>query len=164
MIFCFVCCLNQGLPALILHEIQLLKDAHHTEIEEEKISSSSLRSRLLGTLLTPPKVGQIEPAFDCYSSTEVKHPAVFSQRGEEQFFFLLHQDTSHLPPLPYVIGLTGGSGSGKSSIARQLEALGAVRVDCDKLGHEVYQPGTAAYHRVLEEFGSGEETINTGDM
>ncbi|XP_076616949.1 bifunctional coenzyme A synthase [Chaetodon auriga] len=119
---------ENGLPVLVLHEIQLLKDAHHTETEEEKISSSSLRSRLLGTLLTPPK------------------------------------DTSHLPPLPYVIGLTGGSGSGKSSIARQLEALGAARIDCDKLGHEVYQPGTVAYHRVLEEFGSDllkeDKTIN----
>lgn len=68
----------------------------------------------------------------------------------------LRQDTPHPPLLPYVIGLTGGSGSGKSSIAKQLEALGAVRIDCDKLGHEVYQPGQAAYHRVLEEFGSGE--------
>ncbi|XP_041818634.1 bifunctional coenzyme A synthase [Chelmon rostratus] len=120
--------IENGLPALVLHEIQLLKDAHHTETEEEKISSSSLRSRLLGTLLTPLK------------------------------------DTSHLPALPYVIGLTGGSGSGKSSIARHLEALGAVRIDCDKLGHEVYQPGTAAYHRVLEEFGSDllkeDKTIN----
>lgn len=120
--------IENGLPALILHEIQLLKDAHHTETEEEKISSSSLRSRLLGTLLTLPK------------------------------------DTAHLPPLPYVIGLTGGSGSGKSSIARQLEALGAVRIDCDNLGHEVYQPCTAAYHRVLEEFGSDllneDKTIN----
>lgn len=64
---------------------------------------------------------------------------------------------AHLPPLPYVIGLTGGSGSGKSSIARHLEALGAVRIDCDNLGHEVYWPGTAAYHRVLEEFGSGKD-------
>nr|XP_019938799.1 PREDICTED: bifunctional coenzyme A synthase [Paralichthys olivaceus] len=120
--------IENGLPALVLHEIQLLKDAHHTETEEEKISSSSLRSRLLGTLLTPPK------------------------------------DTSHLPPLPYVIGLTGGSGSGKSSIARRLEALGAVRIDCDKMGHAVYQPGAAAYHRVLEEFGSDilnkDQTIN----
>ncbi|KAK2820465.1 hypothetical protein Q5P01_023424 [Channa striata] len=120
--------IENGLSTLVLHEIQLLKDAHHTETEEEKISSSSLRSRLLGTLLTPP------------------------------------EDTSRLPPLPYVIGLTGGSGSGKSSIARQLEALGAVRIDCDKLGHEVYQPGTAAYRRVVEEFGSDilneDKTIN----
>lgn len=51
-----VCFVNQGLPPLVLHEIQLLKDAHRNEIEEEKISSSSLRSRLLGTLLNPPKV------------------------------------------------------------------------------------------------------------
>lgn len=39
-----------------------------------------------------------------------------------------------------------------------MEALGAVRIDCDKLGHEVYQPGAVAYHKVLEEFGSGVET------
>ncbi|KAJ0016067.1 hypothetical protein NQD34_014357 [Periophthalmus magnuspinnatus] len=120
--------IENGLPALVLHEIQLLKDAHHSEIEEEKISSSSFRTRLLGTLLTQPK------------------------------------DASHLPVLPYVIGLTGGSGSGKSSIAKRLEALGAVRIDCDKLGHEVYQPETAAYHRVLQEFGSDilneDKTIN----
>ncbi|CAL8282114.1 unnamed protein product [Merluccius merluccius] len=110
--------LENGLPGLVLHEIQLLKDAHHTETEEEKISSSSLRSRLLGTLLAPPK------------------------------------DTSHLPPLPYVIGLTGCSGSGKSSIASRLEALGAARIDCDRLGHRAYQAGSTAYHRVLQEFGS----------
>uniref|UniRef100_A0A1A8PQV5 Bifunctional coenzyme A synthase n=1 Tax=Nothobranchius rachovii TaxID=451742 RepID=A0A1A8PQV5_9TELE len=120
--------LENGLPALVLHEILLLKDIHRNEIEEEKISSSSLRSRLLGTLLRPPK------------------------------------DSSHLPPRPYVIGLTGGSGSGKSSIAKQLEALGAVWIDCDKLGHEVYQLGGDAYHRVLREFGSGilnkDKTIN----
>lgn len=60
-----------------------------------------------------------------------------------------------------MIGLTGGSGSGKSSIAKQLEALGAARIDCDKLGHEVYQPGAAAYDRVLEEFGSGGEALFT---
>lgn len=57
MSICFIVFfLNQGLPPLVLHEIQLLKDAHRDEIEEEKISSSSLRSRLLGTLLIPPKV------------------------------------------------------------------------------------------------------------
>lgn len=67
MMFCCLCILNQGLPALVLHEIQLLKDAHHTETEEEKISSSSLRSRLLGTLLTPPKVrlNSFDKAFYC---------------------------------------------------------------------------------------------------
>lgn len=56
-------CLNQGLSALVLHEIQLLKDSHHSETEEEKISSSSLRSRLLGTLLTPPTVSCVQNLF-----------------------------------------------------------------------------------------------------
>lgn len=64
LIFAFSASYNQGLPALTLHEIQLLKDAHHTETEEEKISSSSLRSRLLGTLLSPPKVGR---SYRCFS-------------------------------------------------------------------------------------------------
>jgi len=36
--------------------------------------------------------------------------------------------------LPYVIGLTGGTASGKSSICDRLERLGAVIIDCDKLG------------------------------
>lgn len=57
--FVFCTCLCQGLSALVLYEIQLLKDSHHSETEEEKISSSSLRSRLLGTLLSPPKVSHI---------------------------------------------------------------------------------------------------------
>lgn len=46
----------QGLPELVLYEVPLIKDAHHADIEEEKISSSSLRTRLLGTLLVPPTV------------------------------------------------------------------------------------------------------------
>lgn len=46
----------QGLAALELFEIQLIKDPEHGQNEEEKISSSSLRQRLLGTLLRPPRV------------------------------------------------------------------------------------------------------------
>ena len=69
---------------------------------------------------------------------------------------LLTQDMPHLPAVPYVIGLTGMSGSGKSSIARRMEALGAACIDSDQLGHETYRPGARAYHRVVEEFGTGE--------
>lgn len=78
--------------------------------------------------------------------------------------FRLRQDTVHLPLHPYVIGLTGGSGSGKSSIGRHMEALGAVRIDCDQLGHQVYQPCTVAYHKVLEEFGPGEAVVFPGRL
>ena len=38
--------------------------------------------------------------------------------------------------LPYIIGLTGGSASGKSKIASYLQDLGAGIVDCDGLGHK----------------------------
>lgn len=47
---------RQGLPELALYEILLMKDPDHSQNEEEKISSSSLRQRLLGTLLRPPRV------------------------------------------------------------------------------------------------------------
>ena len=39
-----------------------------------------------------------------------------------------------LPEAPYVIGLTGGIASGKSSVCKRLESMGAAIVDCDKLG------------------------------
>ena len=39
-----------------------------------------------------------------------------------------------LPSSPYVIGLTGGIASGKSSICKRLKNLGAETIDCDKLG------------------------------
>ncbi|CAH1789636.1 unnamed protein product [Owenia fusiformis] len=54
---------------------------------------------------------------------------------------------------PYIIGLTGGIATGKSSIAQRLEKLGAAIVDCDKLGHSAYTKGTEAFDSVVKEFG-----------
>ncbi|XP_002131624.2 bifunctional coenzyme A synthase [Ciona intestinalis] len=61
--------------------------------------------------------------------------------------------TSSHPPGAYVIGLTGGIASGKSSIAKRLQNLGAVVVDCDKLGHLAYSLGTKTFEKVVENFG-----------
>lgn len=52
-----------------------------------------------------------------------------------------------------VIGLTGGIGSGKSTVAGMLAELGATVIDADKVGHEVYAPGTDGFRRVVEAFG-----------
>jgi dephospho-CoA kinase len=52
-----------------------------------------------------------------------------------------------------VIGLTGGIGSGKSTVAGMLGALGAEVIDTDKVGHEVYRPGTDGFRQVTEAFG-----------
>lgn len=59
------------------------------------------------------------------------------------------------PGRPYVIGLTGGTASGKSSICRRLEKLGVAVVKCDQLGHQAYLPGTKAYHEIIQTFGEG---------
>lgn len=51
------------------------------------------------------------------------------------------------------IGLTGGIASGKSTVARYLAQLGAHVIDADRLGHQVYEPGTPGFDRVVEAFG-----------
>jgi dephospho-CoA kinase len=56
---------------------------------------------------------------------------------------------------PITIGLTGGIGSGKSTAARLLAEMGAPVIDADKVGHEIYQPGTPAYAELTEAFGEG---------
>ena len=52
-----------------------------------------------------------------------------------------------------LIGLTGGGGSGKSTVAAMLRDLGAVVVDADEATHAVYEPGTPGFDAVVQEFG-----------
>jgi len=52
-----------------------------------------------------------------------------------------------------VIGLTGGIGSGKSTVSRFLAELGAVIIDADKVGHEALKPGTELWREVVAAFG-----------
>ncbi len=54
---------------------------------------------------------------------------------------------------PYIIGLTGGLASGKSSIRKRLETLGAATIDCDQLGHRTYERDSDAYKRIVDVFG-----------
>ncbi|KAH8395261.1 hypothetical protein KR222_004782, partial [Zaprionus bogoriensis] len=59
-----------------------------------------------------------------------------------------------LPSRPYIIGLTGGIASGKSKMAERLGAMGAHVIDCDKVAHDVYEPGQACYKKIVEHFGN----------
>jgi dephospho-CoA kinase len=54
-----------------------------------------------------------------------------------------------------VIGLTGGIGSGKSTVSALLAAKGAVVVDADAIVREVQQPGTPVFAAMVERFGPG---------
>jgi dephospho-CoA kinase len=53
------------------------------------------------------------------------------------------------------IGLTGGIGSGKSTVARLLAEHGATVVDADVLAREVVEPGTPGLAAIAEAFGDG---------
>jgi dephospho-CoA kinase len=53
------------------------------------------------------------------------------------------------------VGLTGGIGSGKSTVAARLEELGALIVDADRIAREVVEPGTPGLAAIVEEFGPG---------
>lgn len=52
------------------------------------------------------------------------------------------------------VGLTGGIGSGKSSVAAVLGELGAVVTDADRLAREIVEPGMPALAAIRERFGA----------
>ena len=54
-----------------------------------------------------------------------------------------------------VIGLTGGIGVGKSTVATMLADLGATIVDCDELGRRVVEPDGPAFAPLVARFGDG---------
>ncbi|WP_346623202.1 dephospho-CoA kinase [Blastococcus montanus] len=53
------------------------------------------------------------------------------------------------------IGLTGGIGSGKSTVSKLLAERGAIIVDADRIAREVLEPGTPGLAGVVDAFGSG---------
>ncbi|MGH7760058.1 MAG: dephospho-CoA kinase [Candidatus Dormibacteraceae bacterium] len=53
-----------------------------------------------------------------------------------------------------LIGLTGGAGSGKSTVSAMLKDLGATVIDADEAAHAAYEPGSPGFESVVREFGS----------
>ena len=53
------------------------------------------------------------------------------------------------------LGLSGGIGSGKSTVSKMLSDLGAVVIDADVIAREVLLPGTPGYASAVAAFGSG---------
>jgi dephospho-CoA kinase len=67
---------------------------------------------------------------------------------------------THIP----VIGLTGGIGTGKSTVTHMLAALGAAVIDADQVGHQIYLPEMPAWQELVATFGdvilNPDRTIN----
>ena len=51
------------------------------------------------------------------------------------------------------VGLTGGLGSGKSTVARMLRDLGAEVIESDELGRALMEPGQQAFQEIVRVFG-----------
>lgn len=67
-----------------------------------------------------------------------------------------------------IVGLTGGIGSGKSTVATIFEELGIKIVDADHVARNVVEPGTEALSRITEHFGTdilnNDGTLNRADL
>jgi dephospho-CoA kinase len=53
------------------------------------------------------------------------------------------------------VGLTGGLGAGKSTVAQMLRELGAEVIESDELGRAIMEPGQAAFDQIVRVFGEG---------
>jgi len=62
------------------------------------------------------------------------------------------------------VGLTGGIGSGKSTVANIFKQLGVSVIDTDDIAHQISSPDGPAYPAIIEQFGAGilstDQTIN----
>ncbi|MBQ3847328.1 MAG: dephospho-CoA kinase [Clostridia bacterium] len=54
-----------------------------------------------------------------------------------------------------VLGVTGGTGTGKSTVCKMLKDKGAKVIDADKIAKKAQRKGTPAYERIVEHFGKG---------
>lgn len=63
-----------------------------------------------------------------------------------------------------IIGITGGLGTGKTTVARIFKALGAVVLDADAIAHRLIEPKKIAWRKIKDYFGNGilnkDKTIN----
>ncbi len=56
---------------------------------------------------------------------------------------------------PGKVGLTGGIGSGKSTVAKLFGQLGIRSLDADRIARQLSQPGSSEYHQIVKAFGPG---------
>src|SRR5690606_40516846 len=75
--------------------------------------------------------------------------------GSGAAFVMRRGGQKHYRPPVIEIGLTGGIGSGKSTVAALLVERGAVLIDADAIVRELQEPGTPVFDAMVERFGPG---------
>jgi dephospho-CoA kinase len=61
-----------------------------------------------------------------------------------------------------IVGLTGGIGAGKSTVANMFAQLGALTIDADQLARDAIEPGTSGFDEVVSEFSS--KVVKNGEI
>jgi dephospho-CoA kinase len=64
----------------------------------------------------------------------------------------------------YLVGLTGGVATGKSTVAQMLSSLGVAVIDADAMARRVVQPGKRAYKKIRREFGDAVFHPDSGEL
>jgi len=62
----------------------------------------------------------------------------------------------------FIVGLTGGIGSGKTTVARVFQALGVPRFDADKAAHQIYLNNASVRNAIIDRFGEVVAVRNQG--
>ena len=62
----------------------------------------------------------------------------------------------------FIVGLTGGIGSGKTTVARIFQALGVPRFDADKAAHQIYSNNASVRNAIIDRFGEVVAVRNQG--
>lgn len=99
----------------------------------------------------------IDLVYDSLKESPIEEDKISSSTHRIRSLGMLRKDPEpkpHLSPLPRIIGLTGGAASGKTSIMKYLEELGAAVIHSDLLAHETYaSPESETYQAIVKHFG-----------
>lgn len=132
-----------SLPPLAVLEAPLVGAAAPDDDEAEgggepKLSSTSLRRAELGAFRSARPAAESDPGVRRAGPRPAQEPH------------------------PYIVGLTGGIASGKSTAAAALAAMGVATIDADALAHELYAPGGEAVREIAAAFGEAVRAADGG--
>lgn len=115
---------NKGWSELEVHVVDLVEDDNSTRTQMMKRLNEK---KVSSSLLRAERLGSI-----------IRPP----------------KDNPNIPKHPYMIGLTGGIASGKTSIGKYLESKGFGYINHDLLGHKTYEKvGSEIYNQIVNYFG-----------
>uniref|UniRef100_A0AC35TPX4 CTP_transf_like domain-containing protein n=1 Tax=Rhabditophanes sp. KR3021 TaxID=114890 RepID=A0AC35TPX4_9BILA len=149
-------------PSIVDQNLKLIVTSEDTRKGGEAVNIKR-KERNMSTLETY-VIPLIEGADEILNESKLSSSA---QRRSLLGSILRQPEPKDLPKRPYIIGLTGGICSGKSSLATFLGTQNTEVIDCDKLGHALYSDSADLRNELIKEFGEAvatEGSINRKEL